>query len=101
MLFTARKGSRSTPGSEGALVFGVAIVIEVINCCCNIERESVMSCYRVWAVLAAVTAALSSSGNALAGPGVAQVPEPTTLALFAMGAIGTLGAAWVKSRRRK
>ncbi|MBI3706626.1 MAG: PEP-CTERM sorting domain-containing protein [Proteobacteria bacterium] len=60
-----------------------------------------MSCYRVWAVLAVVSAALSSAGNALAGPGVAQVPEPTTLALFAMGAVGTLGVAWVKSRRRK
>jgi len=46
---------------------------------------------------AAVLALAASAGPSLAGPGVIQIPEPSSLALIAAG-VGVL--AWVKFRRR-
>jgi hypothetical protein len=51
----------------------------------------------VWISLIAIWVLATSSGAASAGT-FTEVPEPTSLALLAVG-LG--GAAWVKFRRRK
>jgi hypothetical protein len=49
------------------------------------------------AVLSGWSVLLLSSGQALAGPGIIQIPEPSSLALIAAGA-GVV--AWIKFRHR-
>ena len=55
-----------------------------------------MRSHILWVSLSAVWVLATSSGSALAG--VTPVPEPSSMALLAVG-LG--GAAWVKFRRRK
>jgi hypothetical protein len=51
-----------------------------------------------WVSLGALWVLLAFAGTASAGITTVDVPEPTSLALLAVG-LG--GAAWVKLRRRK
>jgi hypothetical protein len=52
----------------------------------------------VWISLTAIWVLATAFGTAAAGEPISAVPEPTSLALLAVG-LG--GAAWVKFRRRR